>query len=364
MRLLSLCAALAFGLVATASGQQPAATDIRARQDTSRRLTQPDASRRDAVQVLRERQAERSEQFRLKVDDADDTPGFGTTSRPAVEKIEQFRLNPSDVDVSSGSGASGKPPADQGSTTQRPHVLRPVALVDQVTMAEALRSSAAARPNDRYASPEVAVQHRRVLAGLVGDVQRLEQKEAALSPRDRAMTRYLVASANARAQSLEERWQTQLSARPGPDELASLQTTALSVRTARARVDEGQPPVDYRSVRVSVIDRATNAQVKGLRVYVLPSGVLDAPQNYSRDLIRDLLKSMTLENVTSPTQGTVPVADSRVWVGPEYAYDQMQEMVIARKVRFFKPVHARISPETLELVFHAPGDIVGSGTKP
>jgi hypothetical protein len=208
--------------------------------------------------------------------------------------------------------------------------------------------------------PVTATRHRAVLDELVHDAKQIEVREERLSRRDRSMANFLLASANAEATTFE----MQVRAAPEPQsagDLAPLEHAKNRLKQARARIEAGRPPVDERLVRVSVFAHGSSVPIKGLRVYVLPKDMLERPQLYPVELLKELLEDLTFETLTSPAQGRVPLSDIRIWVGPEHAYNAMCELVQGKRLHRYKPVHANATEEILELEFLSPEGVTLAG---
>ena len=124
------------------------------------------------------------------------------------------------------------------------------------------------------------------------------------------------------------------------------------------RLSSGQPPFGYRSVVVTVKARTGQPEPPRLRVYVLPSGVLERPENFDVATIRQWLADLTFQDLTSPSRGTVAQGSMRIWIGPDAAYDAMAKRIASGAPIAFTPLH--IAPDGApeqELQFTA-GDIV------
>ncbi|CAN7783882.1 hypothetical protein LJR175_008356 [Variovorax sp. LjRoot175] len=174
-----------------------------------------------------------------------------------------------------------------------------------------------------------------------------------MHPAELALSRYYIRSASAEARRLAEQ------GRIGPREIERLNSVAQPVKSMNERLVRGYSPFDWRTVTVTVHDKS-GRHVKQLRVYMLPAGLIDRPDD--RDLIRLLLGRLTFEKPTSPTTGVVPRGEMRLWVGPQYQDDSMTDLVMARKVKRHTPVHGHMStaPDP-NLLFIAPEGVTEVG---
>jgi hypothetical protein len=183
----------------------------------------------------------------------------------------------------------------------------------------------------------------------------VDQHADTLSKRDLALSKYYLAEANAKAQMATTRTLEPISA----GSVAQLRTAVAPLKSMQSKLLSGQLPFGYRKVVVTVKAVAGQPEPPRMRVYVLPSGVLDRPEYFGIDTIREWLQAFSFEEPTSPSRGTVPQGEMRVWVGPDRMYEAMAKRVFERQPIAFALLH--IAPDNapeLALRFNAPGDIV------
>jgi hypothetical protein len=195
---------------------------------------------------------------------------------------------------------------------------------------------------------------------LVGEIDRtatlVEQRADQLSARDLALSRIYLIGANARARSLT----TASALQPiASDQLTQLQGSVQPLQTMSARIERGGSPFDYRAVTVEVAPTAPATKVAALRVYVLPAYVIDYPQSFDVQQVRQWLEDLTFESLTSPASGTVPQAEVRLWIGPDFAYEQMARAVVEGRLTQYRALHpAPDATQASSLRFVAPADVV------
>jgi len=225
----------------------------------------------------------------------------------------------------------------------------------QVEAAQQTRQLTAALSDKAYARPEDAKQHRALVSDIDATARLVDQRADTLSKRDLALSKYYLAEANAKAQLAATRTLEPISA----GSVAQLRTAVAPLKSMQSKLMSGQLPFGYRKVVVTVKAVAGQPEPPRMRVYVLPSGVIDRPEYFDIDTIREWLQAFAFEEPTSPSRGTVPQGEMRVWVGPDMMYDTMAKRVFERQPIPFALLHVAPSdaPE-LQLQFNAPGQIV------
>jgi hypothetical protein len=242
-----------------------------------------------------------------------------------------------------------------GAWAQVPSTVTGRSVKPQVEAAQQARQRTAELPASAYERPADINRHRALVSDIDTTAQLVERRASTLSARDLALSKYYLAQANDKAEVLSTRSLQPISA----GSVAELRTAVAPVRTLRAKLTSGQPPFGYRKVVVTVKAPAGQPEPPRLRVYVLPSGVLDRPEYFGIDTIREWLQAFSFEEPTSPSRGTVPQGEMRVWVGPDKMYEAMAKRVFERQPIAFALLH--IAPDNapeLALRFNAPGDIV------
>lgn len=225
----------------------------------------------------------------------------------------------------------------------------------QLQAAQQAKQQTTQLPASAYQRRVDIPRHRALVSDIDTTARLVEQRADSLSARDLSLSKYYLAQANVDAQVLSTRSLQPISAAA----VAQLRDAVTPLKTMQARLKGGLPPFGYRSVVVTVKARAGQPEPPRLRVYVLPSGVLDRPENFDLDTIRQWLTDLTFQDLTSPSRWTVAQGEMRVWVGPDAAYDAMARRVFQRAPIAFTPLH--IAPDGVpdqELQFTAPGDIV------
>lgn len=149
----------------------------------------------------------------------------------------------------------------------------------------------------------------------------------------------------------------EFSAKLPTDLVSALRKEASATEAMVSRMSAGQAPLPNRLVTVSVFKEATDQEVKGLQVYVLPSKVVDHPEYFTDDQIRSYLTGFSFVRETSPSMQNIPVFDTRVWVGPTSKFDEMAQLIRNKALKKYRPVN-NLDMMSLDLVFRDPGDIV------
>lgn len=227
----------------------------------------------------------------------------------------------------------------------------------EVDRASRVKAAAMELPPSAYRRPADMGQHRELLARVDDTARLVEKRAAALPSRDLALSRYYLANASATAQSLN----AQARERPiGSEELQRLESATRPVQAMQARLARGDSAFERRKVTVTVHDKDGRHLREPLRVYVLPAGLVDNPSQPG--LIRELLSELTFERLTSPATGMVLGGDMRIWVGPDYQYDQMAQLVLQRRLTRYAPVHGHLAGEPdPNLLFPGPDSITVPG---
>lgn len=219
------------------------------------------------------------------------------------------------------------------------------------------RAQASQLPDSVYRRRNDASLHRELLTRVDDTARLVAQRANALPPRDLALSRYYISSANAEARRVNQ-LASQRSI--GSEDLERLRSTVEPVRAMQARLARGETPFERRQVTVTVRNADGGQPAPPLRVYVLPAGLIDNPDEPA--LIRELLGELSFERLTSPSTGTVPGGEMRLWVGPDFQYDAMAKMVVERRLTRYTPVHGHLSTEPdPNLLFVAPGGVTFPG---
>jgi hypothetical protein len=227
-------------------------------------------------------------------------------------------------------------------------------LQPQVQAAQQAKQKTAQLPPSAYERPADIPRHQALVSDLDATARLVAQRAASLSARDLALSTYYLAQANADARVISTKSLQPISAHA----VAQLRETVAPVQGMQKRLSSGQPPFGYRSVVVTVKARPGQPEPPRLRVYVLPSGVLERPENFDVATIRQWLADLTFQELTSPSRGTVAQGSMRIWIGPDAAYDAMARRIASGAPIAFTPLH--ITPDGAaeqELQFTA-GDIV------
>ncbi|HET7792328.1 MAG TPA: hypothetical protein VFL64_02990 [Rhizobacter sp.] len=236
-----------------------------------------------------------------------------------------------------------------------PQKAAPGSVQPQVQAAQQIKQRTAQLPANAYERPADIPRHQALVSDLDATARLVEQRAASLSARDLALSTYYLAQANAEARGISTKSLQPISTQA----VAQLRETVAPVQGMQKRLQSGQPPFGYRSVLVTVKTRPGAPEPPRLRVYVLPSGVLERPENFDVATIRQWLADLTFPDLTSPSRGTVAQGAMRVWIGPDGAYDAMARRIASGAPIAFTPLN--IAPDGApeqELQFNAPGDIV------
>lgn len=231
---------------------------------------------------------------------------------------------------------------------------REIGLHSQALASDRINLERASRIPDRaFPSASDARQHRALLRDVDNTATLVAQQANRMHPTELALSRYYIGNASAEARQLAAR------GRVGPKEIERMSNAARPVQAINERLASGATAFDWRKVTVTVQDK-TGRPVKQLRVYVLPAGLIDKPDD--RELIHVLLGRLTFEEPTSPSTGFVPRGEMRLWVGPQYKDEGMTDLVMARKVTRHTPVHGHMStaPDP-NLLFVAPEGVTAAG---
>ena len=252
----------------------------------------------------------------------------------------------------------------EAATSRPATALQPRARVD---MAQAARYTAAVEvdrtsliqakalqlPPSAYRRPIDIDQHRNLLASVDSTARLVAQRAPALPSRELALSRYYLRNANGVAQQIN----AQAATRPiGEPELQKLADASRPVQAMQARMVNGQKPLEFRQITVKVRGDDGKDLREPLRVYVLPAGLVEQPDD--PELILELLTLLSFERPTSPSTGEVQRGEMRLWVGPDFRYREMADLVMARGLTNFMVVHGqRPDASDSDLLFMAPSSI-------
>ncbi|MEO8249031.1 MAG: hypothetical protein ABI589_06645 [Burkholderiales bacterium] len=260
--------------------------------------------------------------------------------------------------------SAGEPTRDLSTTLDRTQYAR-FKVAAEADRATEVKSAAARLPTSSYARSADKVQHQELLTRVDSTARWLEQRAPKLPAADLALSRYYLQSAGNTAQRLNmQAGAGQSSGFPAlpsarriePGDLQRLETATEPLVRMQSRIARGQTPFERRRVTVTVRDADGREVTEPLRVYVLPAGLIDNPSD--AELIRDLLHELTFERLTSPASGAVLGGDMRVWVGPDFQYEQMAQLVMDGRVTRYAPVqgHRPGEPDP-NLLFVSPASI-------
>ncbi|HEY0587779.1 MAG TPA: hypothetical protein VGD52_16710 [Pseudoduganella sp.] len=256
------------------------------------------------------------------------------------------------------------PPAASRSITaasfqSRAHIEVSPTLLNQIKLASEVRPAALDLKRYAYVNHEVLTQHQQLIGKLNESARLAKDHQAQYSRFDRAMTKYLLIKANIEAQELNMRL-------AGPhvikaQDLNPLKESVQPLYAMEFRAQNGEPATPHWTVKVSVEERlGSSTPIKGLRVYALPKEMFLFPEKFSAETMEELLQDFSFQHLTSPSVEEVPVSDLRVWVGPEYSYKLMQQLIEKGELVQFKPLKSNTgTAQPIEMTFFE-ADIVGA----
>jgi hypothetical protein len=222
--------------------------------------------------------------------------------------------------------------------------------------ARQLKVQTSALPAAAYERSTDIAAHRHLIDQIDRTAQLVEEKSPQMSARDLALSRFYLAHANVTAQSLTG---ASAAKRISTQGVVLLQQSVSPLEGMQAMMLSSDKPFGDREVSVSVSSANGPGDPPRLRVYMLPGGILDRPDAFSFDEVRDLLIQLTFQSLTSPSSASVPIADMRVWVGPDHAYDAMARKVLSGDTIRFTPLRSGPGADKpADLAFTAPTDIV------
>ena len=227
-------------------------------------------------------------------------------------------------------------------------------LQPQVQAAQQAKQKTVQLPASAYERPADIPRHQALVSDLDATARLVEQRAASLSPRDLALSTYYLAQANADARVISTKSLQPISTQA----VTQLRETVAPVQGMQKRLSAGQPPFGYRSVVVTVKARPGQPDPPRLRVYVLPSGVLERPENFDVATIRQWLADLTFQDLTSPSRGTVAQGAMRVWIGPDGAYDAMAKRIASGTPIAYTPLHIAPADAPEQELQFTTGDIV------
>lgn len=225
----------------------------------------------------------------------------------------------------------------------------------EVDRASRTQLTALQLPPTAYRSPADLSRHRDLLASVDTTARLVAQRADTLPARDLALSRYYLRNANVAAQQLN----SEAAVRPlGEADVQRLAAASQPVQAMQARMARGEAPIAYRQITVHVRSADGKELRDPLRVYVLPAGLLDAPDDPA--LILELLSQLSFERLTSPATGTVQDGEMRLWVGPDFQYEGMRNLVMAKQVTRYAPVRGHLGGNDArepDLLFMAPASV-------
>jgi hypothetical protein len=223
--------------------------------------------------------------------------------------------------------AGGEPKAALDFAQIAKHSIRP-----EVTAVQHTRASALKLREDAFDKPGDFVAYQQATADLDRTAKLIEQRAPSLSSSELALSRYYLAAANTNAEAALNFNKSKLAI---PSEsVRALDTATANLRTMEKRLQSGQAPFSYREVTV-VVQAEQAQQPTELRVYVLPPGIVNRPQTFGKDLVRELLVELAFKQRTTPSTGMAESGEMLLWVGPDHAYDAMAQLVVEQRLRKF-----------------------------
>jgi hypothetical protein len=232
-----------------------------------------------------------------------------------------------------------------------------LAIRDQVANVERVKTATYRLPANAFQSEKDLSTQREVVSSIGRAAKVFESKADALSPADFAVAKYQIDYASRRAATVNEK--VQALGKVSSDDVMLAKLAAAPTQSMTLRLMSGQTPLPLRRVKVRVLKQDTAEDVRGLQVYVLPAGIVDAPELFPSDEVLTYLTRFSFQDETSPSTQNVAVFDARVWVGPKFKFTEMASLVKGGQIKKFLPINDpdMVSP-TVELVFRTPGDIV------
>jgi len=231
------------------------------------------------------------------------------------------------------------------------------AVRDQVFQAAEVKKVAYRLPTGAFEDQTMLLAHRKVVFDINTAAKLVEAKADSLTAADLAVAKYEIQFASLRAAAVNRN--ALASGKVLPNELASLKEATAATQSMIPRLMSGQSPLPLRRVRVNVLKRDTQQDVKGLQVYVLPAGILEYPAEFSEEDVQTFLTRFSFVDETSPSTGNIAVFDTRVWVGPKMHFKEMARLVRTGRLTKFRPIDdPNMASPMVEIVFRAPDDVV------
>ena len=216
-----------------------------------------------------------------------------------------------------------------------------------------IQAKALQLPPSAYRRAVDVDQHRNLLASVDSTARLVAQRAPALPSRELALSRYYLRNANGVAQQINAQAATQPIGEP---ELQKLADASRPVQAMQVRMVNGEKPLEFRKVTVKVRGEDGKDLREPLRVYVLPAGLVDKPDD--PELILELLTLLSFERPTSPSTGEVQRGEMRLWVGPDFKYREMADLVMAGGLTNFMRVRGHLlDASSPDLLFQAPGSV-------
>lgn len=227
---------------------------------------------------------------------------------------------------------------------------------DEVAKAKQVKMETLKLPASAYERASDLKTHRVLASDIDKTAALVAQRAGRMSAMDLVLSKYYLATASANAANVAAFAKLD---KVSAENIAQLQVAVAPVQSMQAMMSTGGAPFQYRSIEVSVKSKPGAKDPPPLRVYVLPGGILDKPETFDEDFIRDLLVALTFERLTTPSKAPVAQGDMRIWVGPDHEYPAMAKRVRDRKPITFTPLRPAPAggPEVV-LQFTAPDDIV------
>jgi hypothetical protein len=227
----------------------------------------------------------------------------------------------------------------------------------QLVATTTMRKLALELPVSAFENPVVYQRHKTMALEIDRAVQTLQGRAATMTATDLAVASYQIDYATRRA-NLVNRLAVK-EGRVGVSDLATTEKALTRVQTMMPRMMSGQSPLPLRRVKVNVFRHDADVDVKGLQVYVLPAGIVNFPELFDEDEVRNYLTRFSFVDEASPAVQIVPLFGARVWVGPKFKFDDMVRLVRAGKLEHYQPIDdPDMASPVLQLVFRAPADLV------
>ncbi len=221
--------------------------------------------------------------------------------------------------------------------------------------ARELTNSAKNLPAKGFDDPSLAEVHLRATDNLRFAAESLEARSDKLTRLEFAVAQFQIEDASKQLADINT---VALGGVASREQVISASASALAAKSTADRIQTGARILDMMEVEVNVFSGDSDAHVTPLQVYVIPSGPLNEPSNWTSEQLEGFFSDFSFANDASPVSQAIPRNfDPRVCIGPKNSIKGMAKLVSEGKLSVCRKPAPAIGGTKTVLTFRAPQDI-------